>query len=96
MILGSIRHARAVGKRYGTHRISWLRENVDPTTHYIHGKPKHKYLFPLDEHIKNKIKSLAKPYPKKRARSIDGDATIINQIEEGGSNPTLALNNKVA
>ena len=53
--------------------------------------PKHKYLYALDDEIKQKIAPLAKPYPKRpRAGSIDSDAAAFH-VEEGGATPTSAL-----
>jgi hypothetical protein len=51
--------------------------------------PKHKYLMPLDEGMREQLASLAKPYPK-RAGSKDSVASGF-QSEEGGANPTPAL-----
>jgi hypothetical protein len=50
---------------------------------------KYKYLYPLTPEIREKIKPLAKPYPK-RAGSVESD-TANDQLEEGGANPTPAL-----
>jgi hypothetical protein len=50
---------------------------------------KHKYLFPLDEEMRNRLTSLRKPYPK-RAGSIVADAPAIH-AGEGGAEPTPAL-----
>lgn len=55
---------------------------------------KHKYLYPLDRSMSSQIESLRQPYPK-RASSIDVDASGV-QPEEGGSNPTGALQFKKA
>lgn len=88
-IHGKLRHRRTLNKRYGTTDIKYLRQNIDPHAKTIKGKPKHKYLMPLGPKIKKEIESLGIPYPK-CVRSIVGDASAI-QVEEGGSNPTLAL-----
>lgn len=51
--------------------------------------PKHRYLYPLDNAMREQIKPLAKPYPK-RAASIDSDAAG-HQPADGGARPTAAL-----
>lgn len=47
---------------------------------------KHRYLMPLDKEIAERIKKLAKPYPK-RVQSVASDTAPI-QGEEGGAIPT--------
>ncbi len=64
MVQGELRHPRALYNTYGTSSISWLRANVDPQAERIYGKPKHKYLYPLDRQMRMQIQQLAKPYPK--------------------------------
>jgi hypothetical protein len=50
---------------------------------------KHRYLYPLNDEIRQRILPLAKPYPKRAAsETID---TPIHQIGEGGEAPTAAL-----
>lgn len=53
---------------------------------------KHRYLYPFDSEIKQRVEKFKQPYPK-RVRSIDGDATG-HQPDEGGSIPTLTLSSK--
>ncbi len=54
--------------------------------------PKHKYLYPFDKEMKQRVLAMAKPYPKKiSAGSIDSDASGDNQPGEGGATPTSAL-----
>lgn len=67
MVKGEIVHSRTVGGRYGTHSIDWLRKNIDRKAAYIDDLPKHKYFYPLDKEMKEQIKHLSKPYPKKPA-----------------------------
>lgn len=52
-------------------------------------KKKHKYLMPLDDDMRKKISSLAKPYPK-RASSKE-IVVPASPAGEGGVNPTDAL-----
>lgn len=51
--------------------------------------PKHRYLMPLDNEMRNKILPLARPYPK-RAGSDTADTAGV-QPAKGGSIPTPAL-----
>lgn len=50
---------------------------------------KHRYLYPLDEEVKQRILPLSKPYPK-RATNIGSDVTA-NHAVKGGATPTVAL-----
>lgn len=59
-----LKHRRSVSSKHGTASISWLRENIDPKTKIIEGKPKHKYLYPLNKKTRKQILKLAQPYPK--------------------------------
>jgi len=52
---------------------------------------KYRYLYPLDDAMREQIAPFAKPYPKQpRAGSVDGDTSTFHE-EEGGSIPTPAL-----
>lgn len=88
---GRVVHPKTLHIRYGVggQSVPWLRANVDPNAASLPQKPKHKYALPLDAEMRAIIAPLAKPYPK-RAESIVADASA-NQVEEGGSIPTSAL-----
>lgn len=52
-------------------------------------KGKHRYLMPLDDEMRKQIEPLRKPYPK---RAVSKDNVVsANHAEEGGVNPTTAL-----
>lgn len=53
---------------------------------------KHRYVYPLDSEMREVAEAMRKPYPKRCAGSIDGDASG-NHPEEGGLSPTPALQN---
>jgi len=55
----------------------------------ITNPPKHKYLFPLDPEIRERIAPLAKPYPR-RVGSIPAE-TPVHPTGEGGATPTPTL-----
>lgn len=104
LINGVRMHGRALRSTRSTHRNGealaknvqdWARRFVDPNIRKIAGSSKHRYLMPLDEEIRRRILPLSKPYPKKRAGSIDVDASGP-QPEEGGSTPTPALHSPEA
>lgn len=66
MLKGKLTHRRSVNSKYGTSNIDWLREHVDPNAQVIKGETKIKYVFPLDKRCLKFIKSMSKPYPKKK------------------------------
>jgi hypothetical protein len=63
MLNGKLTHRRTINSKYGSSDIDWLRQRIDPTASRYQGKPKFKYLLPLDDEITERIKPLAKPYP---------------------------------
>lgn len=84
-------HRRSAHAKYGTYAMEWLRANVDPNARYDIEVVKHKYIYPLDDAMREQIAPLAKPYPKRpRAGSVDGDTPAVH-AGEGGSIPTSAL-----
>lgn len=74
-------HGRAFRKSYGSH-LGFL----DKGLKIVAGAKKHRYLMPLDKEIKEQIKPLSKPYPKRVTKAISGD-----QLESGGAVPTYTL-----
>jgi hypothetical protein len=56
---------------------------------------KHRYVFPLDETIREKLQSMSKPYPKRKedkdALKAEASMRPRSTREKGGSSPTLAL-----
>ena len=51
--------------------------------------PKHRYLMPLDAEMRERIKPLARPYPKRAVSDTKDTADF--QSAKGGSTPTTAL-----
>jgi len=49
MLNGKLTHSRTINSKYGTSDIDWLRKRVDPCARRHEGKPKFKYLLPLDQ-----------------------------------------------
>jgi hypothetical protein len=69
MLNGKLTHRRTINSKYGTSDIDWLRNRVDPCAQRHEGKPKFKYLLPLDNEIAERIKPLAQTYPNVCATS---------------------------
>jgi hypothetical protein len=87
---GKLTHRRTINSKYGTSDIQWLRKRIDPNATRYEGKPKFKYLLPLDDHIAEGIKSLSRHYPKTRATSETSD-TPGHQPGKGRAARTVAL-----
>lgn len=87
---GRIWHSRqcsstGVSRQYG--KVRRVPKIQDCTK--IPEKGKHRYLMPLDDEMRERIKPLAKPYPK-RVANIDSDVAVI-QTAKGGASPTATL-----
>ena len=82
-------HERTFGERYGSRSKETIKKNGYEIVR-IEGK--HRYIFPFDKEIYERVNSLSKSYPK-RATSIDSDATGF-QSEKGGVNPTVAVHGR--
>jgi hypothetical protein len=63
MLKGKLTHRRTINSKYSTSDIGWLQRHVDPSAARYEGKPKYKYLLPLDDKMAERVKSLSKPYP---------------------------------
>lgn len=91
LVNGIKTHAKTLHSRYGKggQSLAWLRKNIDPNARRLQGKPKHRYLLPLDSEIRARIEPLAKKYPK-RGSSLEVEQPPI-QVVEGGAVPTDPL-----
>jgi hypothetical protein len=89
LIHGRVVHGRTVASRWGrgAQRLEWLRAHIDPNTQKVYTLGKHKYVFPFEREVEERILPLSKPYPK-RVRSSDASG---NQSESGGAAPTRTL-----
>ena len=85
MIHGKLTHPRSIGAKGLVQNISGARK-IDPNAKAIEVPGKHRYLMPLDENMRAKIASLAKPYPK-RVKKQDSE----HPLELGGAVPTDTL-----
>src|SRR5499425_3948244 len=66
---GKLTHRRTINSKYGTSDIEWLHEHVDLCARRVEGKPKFKYLLPLDDKIAECVRTLERAYPQMRATS---------------------------
>ena len=75
---GKKTHGKSLSDRFGFGGIDKLKQ-IDPKAKIIHELPKHKYLYPLTEDIKELCKKLSKPYPKRIAddsNSVQQDVAV--------------------
>jgi hypothetical protein len=91
---GKLTHRRTINSKYGTSTIEWLQKHVDPNASRREGKPKYKYLLPLDDEMAERIKLVSMPYPQKCATSKENVAPEYHP-GEGGVNPTVALQSPI-
>jgi hypothetical protein len=97
-IVNGIRmHGRALRSTRSTHRLGgiktsnvkeWAETALNATVSTVHGSSKHRYLMPLDDEMRERIKPLAKPYPKRAKDQASG-----HPPELGGETPTRTLQN---
>jgi hypothetical protein len=87
---GKLTHRRTINSKYGTSDIDWLRKRVDPCAHRYEGKPKFKYLLPLDDEIAERVRMLAKAYPQMCATGETKDTPGVHP-GEGRAARTVAL-----
>ena len=85
MLNGRLTHRRTINSKDGTSDIQWLRKRIDPAAHRYEGKPKFKYLLPLDDKIAERVKLLSKSYTKKCATSKTSDTPGVHPGEGPGS-----------
>lgn len=88
MINGKKMHPRSLGAKGYEQSLKGARM-IDPHAIELKTKGKHKYLMPLNNEMRAKIKPLSKPYPKRAGSAASG--TSINQIEREGATPIPAL-----
>jgi hypothetical protein len=90
MLNGKLTHRRTINSKYGTSDITWLRKRVDTAARRYEGKPKFKYLLPLDDGIAEYVSKLAKSYPGSCATSDTSDTPGVHP-GEGRAARTVAL-----
>ena len=88
LINGKKTHRKTVHSKYGFNSIERLRKN-GINAEWIKGKPKYRYLMPLDKQTRKKIEILSKPYPKRGLMEEQQVPPV-----DGGSIPTSTLHIK--
>jgi hypothetical protein len=94
MLNGKLTHRRTINSKYGTSDITWLRNRIDPAARRYEGKPKFKYLLPLDDELTKLVKPLMRRYPQTRATSETSDTLGVHP-GEGRAARTVALQTKI-
>jgi hypothetical protein len=92
MLQGKLTHRRTINSKYGTSDIQWLRKRIDPCATRYEGKPKYKYLLPLDGETAERMKLLSKSYPQRCATSDTSDTPGVHP-GKGRAARTVALQN---
>lgn len=87
---GKLTHRRTINSKYGTSDIEWLHEHIDFFARRVEGKPKFKYLLPLDDEIRERVRILARAYPQMCATSETSDTPGVHP-GEGRAARTVAL-----
>jgi len=90
IVNGKKTHRKTIYSQYGYNSIERLKA-TGLDVEWADGKPKYKYLMPLDESIRKQIEPLRKPYPKKPCAGSETVTRSPLQEKEGGSIPTPAL-----
>jgi len=86
IINGVFTHKRSAHAKYGTASPEKIKEMSGATVEWAPLEWKHIYLMPLDDAMREQVRSLSKPYPKRAKWADSGD-----QPERGGSIPTCTL-----
>lgn len=88
--LKAIDSSITITSKFDMSDIQCLRKQIDPKATRYEGKPKLKYLLPLDDKIAERIKSLSKAYPQTCATSDTSDTPGVHP-GKGRAARTVAL-----
>jgi len=78
MINNKLTHPRSIGAKGLTQNIYGARK-IDPNAYVVDIPGKHRYLMPMNKSIKEKIKKLSKPYPKRAKQAMVDDQSTQRQ-----------------
>lgn len=90
IVNGKKTHRKTIYSQYGYNSIERLKA-TGLDVEWADGKPKYKYLMPLDDDMRKQIEPLRKPYPKKPCAGSETVTRPPIQAGEGGPIPTPAL-----
>ncbi len=89
IINGKYVHPRRIYSKYGkgAQSIAWLKKNIDPKSESTNDVIRHKYVYPFDRDVAQKLRSMIQPYPK-RPKLCDGPSkgTAAVRLRPGRSN----------
>ena len=68
IIRGRLMHPRTVHQRGWKQQLAWLRAHVDPRAEAVYPGGKHKYLYALDQRMRDQLRPLHQPYPKQQQK----------------------------
>lgn len=83
IVNGKRMHGRSMRAVYGTHIGKEFIQKID-------GSSKYRYLYPLDDAMRQQIEPLRQPYPKRASEVVPSDTPDV-QSGEGGAAPTQTL-----
>lgn len=86
IIRGQPKHPKTIHSNGWKQNEDWLRRHVDPNARCVRLPGKHRYLYPLDDEIRERVAPLAVPFPK---RAKDQAADPHSAL--GGETPTRTL-----
>ena len=86
IINGKKTHPKSVHSKGVKQSISEVRRLLDPNATLFYTKGKHRYLMPLDKEMKEQLKLLKQPYPKREKQGNEDFQSL-----PGGATPTLTL-----
>src|SRR5262245_18423610 len=78
VLKGKLTQRRTINSKYGTSTIHWLHKNADSCARRVEGKPKFKYLLPLDYESAERVTMLARDYLNTRATSETSDTPGVH------------------
>jgi hypothetical protein len=80
MINNKLTHPRSIGAKGLTQNIHGARK-IDPNAYVVDVPGKHRYLMPMTKSIKEKIKKLSEPYPKRAKQAMVDDQSTQRQCD---------------
>lgn len=86
MIKGKLTHPRSIGAKGLAQNMKGARQ-LDPKAEAVEVPGKHRYLMPLDKHMRKRVQSMSKPYPKREKKAMAGaTGTATGQHRSSRSN----------